>query len=165
MLLEFVCARMHARTSRYCNACSMGLISFITDVSTKLHHLRGKHVQMFIYPAFISEETMFALEAQKDRVFVVPALNWLYGTLHDAAAFGCRCTDFSFSLFLNAWSRPSGKGGVGRIRQRTGGCRCRTEGDEEKRCQGTLPDYHQSTSLNYLPVDTSRRRLRVRERH
>jgi len=41
-------------------------------------------------PAFISEVTMAALEAQKDRVFVAPALNWLYSTLNDAASFGCR---------------------------------------------------------------------------
>lgn len=27
--------------------------------------------------AFISDETMFALEKQKNRVFVAPALNWL----------------------------------------------------------------------------------------
>lgn len=31
---------------------------------------------------------MYALERQKDRVFVAPALNWLVATLHDAAAFG-----------------------------------------------------------------------------
>jgi hypothetical protein len=29
------------------------------------------------------------LERQKDRAFVVPAINWLYGTLYDAEAFGC----------------------------------------------------------------------------
>lgn len=33
---------------------------------------------------------MTALEAQKDRVFVAPALNWLYSTLNDAASFGCK---------------------------------------------------------------------------
>lgn len=31
---------------------------------------------------------MDALEAQKDRVFVAPAINWLYATLYDATAFG-----------------------------------------------------------------------------
>jgi hypothetical protein len=35
---------------------------------------------------------MSMLERQKDRVFVVPALNWLYGTLYDAEAFGCKST-------------------------------------------------------------------------
>jgi hypothetical protein len=32
---------------------------------------------------------MSMLERQKERAFVVPALNWLYGTLYDAEAFGC----------------------------------------------------------------------------
>ena len=31
---------------------------------------------------------MAALEAQKDRVWVAPALAWLYGTLEDAESFG-----------------------------------------------------------------------------
>lgn len=38
--------------------------------------------------AFISDETMYALEQQKDRVFVAPALNWLVATLYDAEQFG-----------------------------------------------------------------------------
>ena len=33
---------------------------------------------------------MTALEAQKDRVFVAPALNLLHSTLNGAASFGCR---------------------------------------------------------------------------
>ncbi|KIJ67185.1 hypothetical protein HYDPIDRAFT_84382 [Hydnomerulius pinastri MD-312] len=45
-------------------------------------------VDIIYHGSFISETTMLALEAQKNRVFVAPALNWLYGTLHDAAAFG-----------------------------------------------------------------------------
>ena len=40
--------------------------------------------------AFISDETMDALEVQKDRVFVAPALNWIVGTLFDAESFGCK---------------------------------------------------------------------------
>ncbi|RXK37009.1 hypothetical protein M231_05716 [Tremella mesenterica] len=45
-------------------------------------------VDIIYHASFISDETMDALEAQKDRVFVAPALNWLVATLHDAAAFG-----------------------------------------------------------------------------
>jgi len=45
-------------------------------------------IDIIYHGSFISDSTMFALEAQKSRVFVAPALNWLYGTLHDAAAFG-----------------------------------------------------------------------------
>ena len=46
-------------------------------------------------PAFISEATMTALEAQRERVFVAPALNWLYSTLNNAGSFGCKLK-FSF---------------------------------------------------------------------
>ncbi|KAI9463868.1 hypothetical protein HD554DRAFT_2175396 [Boletus coccyginus] len=45
-------------------------------------------VDIIYHGSFISEATMTALEAQKDRVFVAPALNWLYSTLNDAASFG-----------------------------------------------------------------------------
>ncbi|KAH7922427.1 hypothetical protein BV22DRAFT_1070495 [Leucogyrophana mollusca] len=45
-------------------------------------------IDIIYHGSFISEPTMDALEAQKNRVFVAPALNWLYGTLNDAAAFG-----------------------------------------------------------------------------
>ncbi|KAL8280245.1 hypothetical protein RQP46_007359 [Phenoliferia psychrophenolica] len=45
-------------------------------------------VDMIYHASFISEASMHALEAQKDRVFVAPALAWLYGTLEDAEAFG-----------------------------------------------------------------------------
>ncbi|KAH7914915.1 hypothetical protein BJ138DRAFT_1078528 [Hygrophoropsis aurantiaca] len=45
-------------------------------------------IDIIYHGSFISETTMDALEAQKNRVFVAPALNWLYGTLNDATAFG-----------------------------------------------------------------------------
>ena len=45
-------------------------------------------VDMIYHASFISEGTMHALEAQKERVWVAPALAWLYGTLEDAEAFG-----------------------------------------------------------------------------
>ncbi|KAJ7689315.1 hypothetical protein B0H17DRAFT_1066878 [Mycena rosella] len=45
-------------------------------------------VDIIYHASFISDATMDALEAQKDRVFVAPALNWLVATLEDAAAFG-----------------------------------------------------------------------------
>jgi imidazolonepropionase-like amidohydrolase len=45
-------------------------------------------VDVIYHASFISQSTMRAMEAQKDRVFVAPAINWLYGTLYDAAAFG-----------------------------------------------------------------------------
>lgn len=43
---------------------------------------------MIYHASFISESTMHALAVQKDRVYVAPALAWLYGTLEDAEAFG-----------------------------------------------------------------------------
>ncbi|KAM0789788.1 hypothetical protein ACM66B_006640 [Microbotryomycetes sp. NB124-2] len=45
-------------------------------------------VDMIYHASFISDATMHALEVQKDRVFVAPALAWLYGTLEDAEAYG-----------------------------------------------------------------------------
>ncbi|KAF7360603.1 Amidohydrolase [Mycena venus] len=45
-------------------------------------------VDIIYHASFISDETMDALEVQKDRVFVAPAINWIVGTLEDAAAFG-----------------------------------------------------------------------------
>ncbi|KAJ7256114.1 hypothetical protein C8J57DRAFT_1345155 [Mycena rebaudengoi] len=45
-------------------------------------------VDIIYHGSFISDATMDALEAQKDRVFVVPAINWLVGTLQDATDFG-----------------------------------------------------------------------------
>jgi imidazolonepropionase-like amidohydrolase len=47
-------------------------------------------VDIIYHASFISDATMDALEVQKDRVFVAPAINWLVGTLEDAAAFGCK---------------------------------------------------------------------------
>ena len=45
-------------------------------------------VDMIYHASFISDSTMDALEVQKERVFVAPAINWLYGTLYEADAFG-----------------------------------------------------------------------------
>ncbi|KWU41908.1 hypothetical protein RHOSPDRAFT_30304 [Rhodotorula sp. JG-1b] len=45
-------------------------------------------VDVIYHASFISDTTMAALEAQKDRVWVAPALAWLYGTLEDAESFG-----------------------------------------------------------------------------
>lgn len=45
-------------------------------------------VDVIYHASFCSQETMKALEYQKDRVYVIPAINWLVGTLNDAAAFG-----------------------------------------------------------------------------
>ena len=45
-------------------------------------------VDVLYHCSFISDATMSALEAQKDRVWVAPALAWLYGTLEDAESFG-----------------------------------------------------------------------------
>ncbi|GAA5838819.1 hypothetical protein JCM11251_006749 [Rhodosporidiobolus azoricus] len=45
-------------------------------------------VDMIYHASFVSDATMQALEAQKDRVYVGPALAWLYGTLEDAESFG-----------------------------------------------------------------------------
>jgi hypothetical protein len=46
-------------------------------------------VDVIYHASFISDGTMKLLENQKDRVYVVPAFNWLVGTLYDAEAFGC----------------------------------------------------------------------------
>jgi len=45
-------------------------------------------VDIIYHASFISDSTMDALEAQKDRVFVAPALNFPLSTLSDAADFG-----------------------------------------------------------------------------
>ncbi|KAJ7488924.1 hypothetical protein FB451DRAFT_1223293 [Mycena latifolia] len=45
-------------------------------------------VDIIYHASFISDATMDALEAQKDRVFVAPAINFPIATLEDAAAFG-----------------------------------------------------------------------------
>ncbi|KAJ6468059.1 hypothetical protein DFH09DRAFT_1328013 [Mycena vulgaris] len=45
-------------------------------------------VDIIYHGSFISDVTMDALEAQKGRVFVAPAINWLVGTLENAAVFG-----------------------------------------------------------------------------
>ncbi|KAF8176448.1 hypothetical protein K438DRAFT_1939421 [Mycena galopus ATCC 62051] len=45
-------------------------------------------VDIIYHGSFISESTMDALEAQKDRVFVAPALNFPLSTISDAADFG-----------------------------------------------------------------------------
>ncbi|KAJ7301779.1 hypothetical protein DFH08DRAFT_992258 [Mycena albidolilacea] len=45
-------------------------------------------VDIIYHGSFISDSTMDALEAQKDRVFVAPAINFPLSTLTDAADFG-----------------------------------------------------------------------------
>jgi imidazolonepropionase-like amidohydrolase len=45
-------------------------------------------VDVIYHASFISDLTMDALEAQKDRVYVAPAINWIVATINDAAAFG-----------------------------------------------------------------------------
>ncbi|KAF8575219.1 hypothetical protein K439DRAFT_1649598 [Ramaria rubella] len=45
-------------------------------------------VDIIYHASFISDATMDALEAQKERVFVAPGINWLYATLYDAEAYG-----------------------------------------------------------------------------
>ncbi|KAJ7983305.1 hypothetical protein DFH06DRAFT_1172907 [Mycena polygramma] len=45
-------------------------------------------VDIIYHASFISDVTMDALELQKDRVFVAPALNFPIATLQDAAVFG-----------------------------------------------------------------------------
>ncbi|BGO89864.1 hypothetical protein NBRC10512_005634 [Rhodotorula toruloides] len=45
-------------------------------------------VDMIYHASFISDSTMEALEAQRERVFVAPALAWLVCTLEDAEAYG-----------------------------------------------------------------------------
>ncbi|KAK4052953.1 hypothetical protein OIO90_004077 [Microbotryomycetes sp. JL221] len=50
--------------------------------------VRRYGVDMIYHASFISDATMYALEAQKNRVFVAPAIAWLYGTLEDAEAYG-----------------------------------------------------------------------------
>ncbi len=45
-------------------------------------------VDVIYHASFISDETMDALEVQKDRVWVAPAINWLIATINDAVAFG-----------------------------------------------------------------------------
>ncbi|KZP22948.1 hypothetical protein FIBSPDRAFT_859157 [Athelia psychrophila] len=45
-------------------------------------------VDVIYHASFISDATMDALEVQKDRVFVAPAINSLYGILYDAEAYG-----------------------------------------------------------------------------
>lgn len=46
-------------------------------------------VDIIYHASFISDATMSALETQKERVFVAPALNFPAATLKDAEAFGC----------------------------------------------------------------------------
>ncbi len=45
-------------------------------------------VDVIYHASFISDATMDALEVQKDRVFVAPAINWLVATINDAVAWG-----------------------------------------------------------------------------
>jgi imidazolonepropionase-like amidohydrolase len=45
-------------------------------------------VDIVYHASFIDEEGLDLLEAQKDRVFVAPGLNWLYATLNEAESFG-----------------------------------------------------------------------------
>ncbi|UGQ11856.1 amidohydrolase family protein [Yinghuangia sp. ASG 101] len=45
-------------------------------------------VDIIYHASYVDEEALDMLEAQKDRVFVAPGINWLVATLHDAAAFG-----------------------------------------------------------------------------
>jgi len=40
------------------------------------------------HASYIDDEGMDMLEKAKDRVVVAPAINWLYATLYEAAAFG-----------------------------------------------------------------------------
>ncbi len=54
-------------------------------------------VDIIYHASFISDETMDALEVQKDRVFVAPAINWIVATLEDAAAFGCEIDSKPFT--------------------------------------------------------------------
>ena len=56
-------------------------------------------VDIIYHASFISDATMDALEAQKARVVVAPAINWLIGTLQDAAAYGCAF----FFLLRSLW--------------------------------------------------------------
>ncbi|MCW2726260.1 MAG: putative dipeptidase [Frankiales bacterium] len=45
-------------------------------------------VDIIYHASFVDEEGLDMLEAQKDRVFVAPGLNWLYATLNEAGGFG-----------------------------------------------------------------------------
>ncbi|KAJ7437450.1 hypothetical protein B0H11DRAFT_1935918 [Mycena galericulata] len=54
-------------------------------------------VDIIYHASFISDATMDAMEAQKKRIVVAPAINWLVSTLQDAADFGCR------NLLTTAW--------------------------------------------------------------
>ncbi|KAG0638209.1 hypothetical protein HOY80DRAFT_923177 [Tuber brumale] len=54
--------------------------------SVRLSILHG--VDVIFHASYIDDEGMDLLEKAKDRVVVVPALNWLYATLYEAAAFG-----------------------------------------------------------------------------
>ncbi|CUS10800.1 unnamed protein product [Tuber aestivum] len=54
--------------------------------SVRLSVLYG--VDVIFHASYIDDEGMDLLEKAKDKVVVVPALNWLYATLYEAAAFG-----------------------------------------------------------------------------
>ncbi|EGN93888.1 hypothetical protein SERLA73DRAFT_171763 [Serpula lacrymans var. lacrymans S7.3] len=45
-------------------------------------------IDIIYHASFVSDSTMYALEAQKDRIFVAPALNFPYATIHEAEAMG-----------------------------------------------------------------------------
>jgi imidazolonepropionase-like amidohydrolase len=45
-------------------------------------------VDIVYHASYVDEEGLDMLEAQKDRIFVAPGINWLYATLNEAEKFG-----------------------------------------------------------------------------
>jgi imidazolonepropionase-like amidohydrolase len=45
-------------------------------------------VDIVYHASYVDEEGLDMLEAEKDRIFVAPGLNWLYASLHEAGPFG-----------------------------------------------------------------------------
>lgn len=45
-------------------------------------------IEIIFHASYIDAEGMDLLEAERERFFVVPALHWLYATVHEASAWG-----------------------------------------------------------------------------
>lgn len=68
----------------------MGSTRVVQTVSNLLKHLAGVNhgVEAIYHASFIDDQGMDMLEKAKTKHVVVPAINWLIATLHEAEEFG-----------------------------------------------------------------------------
>ncbi|EGN93914.1 hypothetical protein SERLA73DRAFT_63293 [Serpula lacrymans var. lacrymans S7.3] len=83
---------MVAAGSEAAHACGIRVCSHARSDESVVQCLQYG-VDIIYHASFVSDSTMLALEAQKDRVYVAPTLNFPYATVHEAQAKGFPVTN------------------------------------------------------------------------